>query len=89
MPVYWSHQHNIMYGSAETQCPKLRFYFVHPPGALLLKLCIRDFLHALFYYVVMILSKKRAHSECTPPKIVHPAAEICAPGAGCTLNFGH
>ena len=33
--------------------------------------------------------KKRAHTECTPPKIVHPAVEMCTPGAGCTLNFGH
>ena len=72
------------------QCPKLRFYFVHPPGALLLKLCTRDFLHALLYYEVMINSqKKRAQSGCTPPKFVHPAAEMWAPGAGCTLNFGH
>ena len=33
--------------------------------------------------------KKRAHTGCTPPKIVHPVVEMCAPGAGCTLNFGH
>ena len=33
--------------------------------------------------------KKRAHTGCTPLKIVHPAVEMCAPGAGCTLNFGH
>ena len=33
--------------------------------------------------------KKRAHTGCTPPKIVHPAMEMCTPGAGCTLNFGH
>ena len=33
--------------------------------------------------------KKRAHTGCTPPKIVHPAVKVCAPGAGCTLNFGH
>ena len=26
-------------------------------------------------------SKKRAHSGCTPPKMVHPAAEMCAQGA--------
>ena len=32
---------------------------------------------------------KRAHTGCTSPKIVHPAMEMCAPGAGCTLNFGH
>ena len=33
--------------------------------------------------------KKRAHTGYTPPKIVHPAVEVCTPGAGCTLNFGH
>ena len=33
--------------------------------------------------------KKGAHTGCTPPKIVHPAVKMCAPGAGCTLNFGH
>ena len=33
--------------------------------------------------------KKRAHTGCTPPKIVHPVVEMYAPGAGCTLNFGH
>ena len=33
--------------------------------------------------------KKRAYAGCTPPKIVHPAVKMCAPGAGCTLNFGH
>ena len=33
--------------------------------------------------------KKRAQSRCTPPKNVHQSAKMCAPGAGCTLNFGH
>ena len=33
--------------------------------------------------------KKRAHTGCTPPKTVHPAVEMCMPGSGCTLNFGH
>ena len=33
--------------------------------------------------------KKRAHTGCTHPKIVHPTVEMCAPGAGCILNFGH
>ena len=32
--------------------------------------------------------KKRAHIGCTPPKIVHPAVEMCTPGAECILNFG-
>ena len=69
---------------------KLRFYFVHPPGALLLKLCTRDFLYAPSSYLVMIkFQKKCPHAGCTPPKIVHPAAEMCTPGAGCTPNFGH
>ena len=31
--------------------------------------------------------KNRAHSACTHPKIVHPAAAEM--GAGCTLNFRH
>ena len=63
---------------------------MHPPGAFLLKLCTRDFPHAPSYYVLMKKSKKKsAHSGCTPPKIVHPAAEMGSPGAGCTLNFGH
>ena len=35
------------------------------------------------------MAKKRAHTGCTPPKIVHPAVEMCTPGAGCTLNFVH
>ena len=33
--------------------------------------------------------KNRAHTGCTSPKIVHPAVKMCAPGTGCTLNFGH
>ena len=33
--------------------------------------------------------KKREHSRCTPLEIVHPAMEICTPGAGWTLNLGH
>ena len=33
--------------------------------------------------------KKCTHTRCTSPKIVHPSVKICAPGAGCTLNFGH
>ena len=40
-----------------------------------------------FYFVHSL--KKRAHTGCTPPKIMHPAVEMCTPGAGCTLNFGH
>ena len=47
------------------QCPKLRFYCMHPPGAFLLKLCTRDYLHAPSLYVVMIhLKKKGAHAGC-------------------------
>ena len=30
-----------------------------------------------------------AQKTCTHSKIVHPAVEMCTPGAGCTLNFGH
>ena len=32
--------------------------------------------------------KKRAHAGGTLPKIVHPGVNMCAPGAGCALNFG-
>ena len=33
--------------------------------------------------------KKCAHTGRTRPKIVRPAAEMCTPGAECTLNFEH
>ena len=33
--------------------------------------------------------KKCAHIGRTRPKNVRPAAEMCAPGAECTLNFEH
>ena len=33
--------------------------------------------------------KKRAHTRCTPLRIMHPAVEMCTPGAGCTLTFAH
>ena len=33
--------------------------------------------------------KKRAHTGRTSQKNVHPPAEMCAPGAGRTLNFEH
>ena len=74
------------------QCSKLSFCLVHSQGALLLKLCTRKFFHAPSHYTIGSnnkLLKKRAHTVCTPPKIVHPAVEMCAPAAGCTLNFEH
>ena len=72
------------------QCPKLSFYFVHSQGALPIKLCTRKLLHAPSQYKAIINgSKKRAHTGCTPLKMVHPAVEMCTSGAGCTLNFGH
>ena len=33
--------------------------------------------------------KKRAHNGRTARKNVHPSTEMCAPGAGRTLNFEH
>ena len=33
--------------------------------------------------------KKCAHIGRTRPKNVRPAAEMCAPGAECTVNFEH
>ena len=59
----------------QVQCPKLRFYFVHPQGALLLKLCTRDFLHAPSQYGLMTISSKNVHTpgahlrkSCTRPR---------------------
>ena len=87
-----------------TQCPKLSFYFVHSQCALSLKLTRESptYTHTfpktvhpeiapctLPIYRNDKLLKKRAHTGCTPPKIVHPAMEMYTPGAGCTLNFGH
>ena len=68
------------------QCPKFRFDFVRQQGALLLTLCTLNFCYASSQYVVLINSSKNV---CTPPEIVHPAAEMCTPGAGCILYFGH
>ena len=48
------------------QCPKLRFYFVHPPCALLLKLCTREIPHATSWYIVMITSSKNMHTLGAP-----------------------
>ena len=44
------------------QCPKLIFYFVHLQGALLLKLCTREFLHAPSQWVGMVNSSKNVHT---------------------------
>ena len=50
---------------------------MRPQGALLIKLCTREFSHAPSIYVAIKTSlKKRAHTGCTPPKIVHPAAKM-------------
>ena len=34
--------------ATQYQCPKLRFYFMRPQGALVLKLCAREFFHASY-----------------------------------------
>ena len=44
------------------QCPKLRFYLVRPQGALLLKLCTREVLHAPSLYVSIIIGLKNVHT---------------------------
>ena len=73
------------------QCPKLSFYSVHSQGALHIKLCTRKLLHAPSQYIAIINGSKNVHMHtgCKPPKIMHPSEEMCTPGAGCTLNFGH
>ena len=75
-------------GTFGHQCPKLSFYFVHSQGALPIKLCTRKLLHAPSQYIAIINGSKNVH---TPGAHVHlhPAMEMCMPGAGCTLNFGH
>ena len=57
-----------------SQCPKLRFYLVRPRGALLLKLCAREFLHASSIYKAMLTGSKNVHTlgahlrkSCTRP----------------------
>ena len=37
------------------QCSKLRFYFVRPSGAFILKLCAQDFPCALLLYIGIII----------------------------------
>ena len=63
------------------QCPKLSFYFVHSQGALPIKLHPEIAPGTLPIYSNNKWLKKRAHTGCTSPKIVHPAGEMCAPGA--------
>ena len=65
----------VLFG-ASTGCTSLETV---RPGISPCTLCICSYTNWL---------KKRAHTGCTPPKIVHPAVKMCAPGAGCTLNFG-
>ena len=67
-----------------SQCPKLSLYFVHSQGALPLKVCTRKLLHAPSQqpYSNNKKLKKRAHTECTPLKIVQPAVEKGRGGGG-------
>ena len=43
----------------------------------------------LLNMVPLCLEDESKHTGCTAFKIMHPAAELCTPGAGCTLNFQH
>ena len=59
-------------------------------GAHEVKVCARDFPSALSnVYMYYKRLKKRAHIGRTVPKIVRPMAELCVPGAECTVNFKH
>ena len=44
---------------------------------------------ASMYYNGFFLWGKCAHIGCTVPKTVRPSSEMCASGAGRTLNFKH
>ena len=44
------------------QCLKLSFYFVHSQGALPIKLCTRDMLHAPIQYIAIINGSKNVHT---------------------------
>ena len=72
------------------QCPKLRFIFFAFTGCTSLE-SVRPELSPCTQFICSYNEwlKKRAHTGCTPPKIVHPAVNMCAPDAGYTLNFGH
>ena len=48
------------------KCPTLRFYLVRPQGALFLKLCAREFLHAPLIYVAIINGSKNVHTPGAP-----------------------
>ena len=65
------------------QCSKLKFNFVRSSSAHSLKLCT-----PLIYSNDNWMGKC-AHIGRTRPKNVRLAAEMCAPGAECTVYFEH
>ena len=44
------------------------------------------YMHAFLIFSYNNWLKKRAHTGCTLPKIVHPAVIMCAPGAPLILD---
>ena len=75
-----------------TQCSKLRFCFVHLPGAKALKMvhpainsCVTHNINGT--YLKVGKSMHTPGAQVSNP--VHPAPEMCTLGAGCTctLNF--
>ena len=72
------------------QCSKLRFKFVHLPGAEVGK-CVHPEFKSCAHRLRYTLNNREngAHAGCTALKIMHPALKPCTQGAGCTLNFEH
>ena len=80
----------LVYYYIVSQCSKLRFYFVHLPGAKTPHSVHPAICPCVAHCISLFKSWKRpAHTGCTAFKPMHPAAELCTPGAGCTLNFEH
>ena len=52
----------VLLGQVRIQCQKLRFSSVRPQGALVLKLCAREFVHAPYQYVAIISGSKNVHT---------------------------
>ena len=69
-------------GGLWCQCSKLRFKFVHPPGAEGAKCVHQEFnsnAHKLKY--TLNIRQCGTHAGCTAFKIVHPASKSCTLGA--------
>ena len=54
------------------QCSKLRFNCARHPGAQVHKTCARQLVHALPYYIGMIIIDKKVHAQ----KYVCPSMEM-------------